>query len=362
MPSRPVSVRIFHREPGPEEGRLVAWVAERRLALAQRQVAEFRGAGAADISIVSGPPDDTPFGARLRGLVDRERPAGLIVLGSGAVPLATDRDLRDLVAVAGSERPEALTNNRFSGDVVAISCADALLRLPDLPGDNALPRWLEEAAGYSVRDLRSRWRLSFDVDGPLELVLLGQAPPASVELGALRARLAAVRAVAEDRRSELLVAGRVSRRTLAWLETGVPARIRALVEERGLRAASVLVQGGRASGGAAVQRPPASTLGLLLEREGPVALGSIVARLGEAAILDTRVLLTHRLGVDERTWPVAEDRFASDLLLPDRIDDPWLRDLTQAALDAPIPVILGGHSVVDSGTRMLLSRGRQPWM
>jgi hypothetical protein len=66
------------------------------------------------------------------------------------------------------------------------------------------------------------------------------------------------------------------------------------------------------------------------------------------------VLLAHRLGASERAWPSTEDRFASDLLLPDRVRDPWLRALTQAAVDAPVPILLGGHSLVGPGLRLAL--------
>jgi hypothetical protein len=64
--------------------------------------------------------------------------------------------------------------------------------------------------------------------------------------------------------------------------------------------------------------------------------------------------MAHRLGADERGWPTPEDRFASDLLLPERIVDPWLRDLTVAAADASIPVLLGGHTLVGPGLRLVL--------
>jgi hypothetical protein len=106
------------------------------------------------------------------------------------------------------------------------------------------------------------------------------------------------------------------------------------------------------------QRPPRSTLGLLLGREGPGALGTILAGLGEGAVVDTRVLLAHRLGADERRWPPEEDRFASDLLLPDRVGHPWLRALTAAALEAPIPVLLGGHTLVGPALRLLAQTAR----
>lgn len=365
MPSRPVSVRILHPEPGPAAGPIVRWVARERRVLAERHRRAFIDAGASDATILSGPPDDTPFGARLRALVRAEKPAGLVVLGSGAIPLASRRDYADLVAVAGGEARYALANNRYSADVIGIACAEALLDVPDLPTDNALPRWLDEVAGFAVSDLRRRWRLAFDVDGSLELLLLGRydAPP-DVDIEVVRDRLAAVRTVAHDRRAELVVSGRVSVGTLGWLERHVPARVRAIVEERGLRASASMAMnpapegaGEAGSGGAGGrQRPPASVLGALLDLEGPDALGAIVARLGDAAIVDTRVLLAHRLGADEATWPPPEDRFASDLLLPDRIADPWLRSLTAAAVAAPIPVVLGGHSIVGPGVRLALAR------
>ena len=47
-------------------------------------------------------------------------------------------------------------------------------------------------------------------------------------------------------------------------------------------------------------RPPASVLGALIDRDGPEAFGATVARLGDGALVDTRVLLAHRLGADER--------------------------------------------------------------
>jgi len=344
----PVTVRIMHPEPAADAGPLERWVATERSALARWHCEGFAAAGAPDVAVVSGPPDATSFGARLRALVRADRPAGLVVLGSGAIPLATAGDLRDFVAVAGAEERLALANNRYSADVVAIAGAwPSLAEVPDLPSDNALPRWLEEVAGYEVRDLRRRWRLAIDIDGPLDLVLLGTDSGRDVDLGRVKAAIVAVRRTAGDPRAELLVAGRTSAAALAWLERSAAARTRALIEERGLRTS------------VAGQRPPASVLGALLERDGPESLGAHLRRFGEAAIVDTRVLLAHRLGADESDWPVAEDRFASDLLLAERIADPWLRALTESAASAPIPILLGGHTLVGPGVRLVVA-GRPP--
>jgi hypothetical protein len=351
---RPVAVRILHPDAGPSAGPIERWVAAVRAIVAERHRAGFAAAGADDVRVVSGLPDDTPFGRRLRDLVRADRPAGLVILGSGAIPLATAADRREFVAVAASDDRLALANNHYSADVVAIArAAEVLADLPDLPGDNALPRWLEEVAGVEVRDLRRRWRLAIDIDGPLDIALIEghgaakDAGAAGVDLGPVSTRIAAIRRTAGDPRSELLVAGRTSAATLAWLERHTAARTRALVEERGLRTS------------VAGQRPPASVLGALLDRDGPASLGGHLARLADAALIDSRVLLAHRLGADEAAWPTAEDRFASDLLLPDRVADPWLRSLTASAAAAPIPVLLGGHTLVGPGVRLLLGRRRR---
>jgi hypothetical protein len=357
----PVAVRILHPEPDPASGPLTRWVADARSTLAEHHLRGFVAAGADDVAIVAGPPEDRPFGDRLRELVADAGEGGLVVLGSGAVPLATANDRRALVAVAAGDARRALANNRYSADVVAIARIETLPAIPDLPGDNALPRWLEEVAGYQVDDLRRRWRLAIDIDGPLDLVLVGAAGPgASADLSLLESRIAGVRVVAADPRAELLVAGRTSSATLAWLERHGAARTRAWVEERGLRAASRLAQ---AAGPTRPARQPGSILGALLDRDGPGSLGDHLGSFADAAIVDSRVLLAHRVGPEEEDWPAAEDRFASDLLLPERIADPWLRELTTSAATARIPVLLGGHTLVGPGVRLVVggTPRRAPW-
>ena len=371
---RPIVVLIFHAAAPDDAGPLVRTLAEARHALAERQRVAFLAAGADVAEVVAGPPDGLAFGERLgaavRARVERRGMGaspgaaigGLIVMGSGSIPLARAADLRRFVEVAAGPGGHALANNLYSADVVAVSRAADLLDLPPLPADNALPRWLEERAGVTVTDLRSRWRLGVDIDTPLDLIALGD--PAGRGLHAagpvigerLGERLAALAGLLTNRRAELLVAGRVSTATLRWLESGVACRVRALVEERGLRAATQLAQ----SGATTNSRPPRSVLGELLDRDGPEALAQIVARLADAAVIDTRVLLAHRHGFAESAWPAAEDRFASDLLAPRSINDPWLRALTESAANSPSdhPIILGGHTMVNGGLRLLAARAR----
>jgi hypothetical protein len=347
--TRPVTVVVFHPEARPADGPLTHLVAAARLDLAERHRAGFVAAGAAEVRIVRGPGDDgRSFGDRLAALVPTLRDGGLVVLGSGAVPLARAADYRDLVVTAGGSAPRALANNRFSADVVAIADARTVLaEPPELASDNGLPRWLE-ARGVPVDDRRTRWRLGVDIDGPLDLVLLGgrwtRALPAAAT-AAVRERLTRIRAVVADPTAELLVAGRTSLASLRWLERAGAARTRALIEERGMRTAPT------------GQRPARSVLGALLDAHGPSAFGGELARSAEAALVDSRVLLAHVRGREARDWPSAEDRFASDLLDAAAIADPWLRELTASARDAAIPVVLGGHTLVGPGLRLAV-RGR----
>jgi hypothetical protein len=114
----------------------------------------------------------------------------------------------------------------------------------------------------------------------------------------------------------------VEARTQAW--------IRVFSEERGMSAS------GRQAAGQ-VQ----SLLAAHLRRLGAAAFMAELGGMVEAAFFDTRVVLAH-----ERLWPSAADRYASDLGWAEAIADPYLRELTAAALQANIPIVLGGHGVV----------------
>jgi hypothetical protein len=344
-----VAVRILHPEPVEDAGELTRLLGRARAVAAEDLAARFQAAGAADVRTEAGPPDGRSFGDRLRGLAEALQPAaGLVVVGSGSIVLATGEDLRALLGTAASGERRALTNNRYSADVVAIGDAAILAAVPDLPSDNGLPRWLTQEAGVEVEELPDRGRLGLDLDSPADLELLRRHPDCPAPLLDLAAsmseRLARasetfdrLAAVSRDPSAELLVAGRLSAAGLRRLEESTACRIRALIEERGLRAAT--------SG----QRPAASALGLLLDRDGPESLDRLVARLADGAIIDSRVLLAHRHGADESGWPSTEDRYASDLLLADRVRDPWLRELTRIASTSALPIALGGHSLVGPG-------------
>ncbi len=362
----PVTVLILAPKLPDGAGHLEAFLDAARTALAEHHRRRFLAAGAAHAVIRREPPDSTPFGARLQRLAGEllagVGPAGLVVLGAGSIPLADARDLADFVAAAAAATPGALANHRYSADAIAIARAD--LVLPGLPpaldSDNALPRWLAEGAGVQVADLRRRRHLAMDVDSPLDALLLADTHVGPVlpmldvaDAEPVRQAMAALQAVAADPGGELLLAGRVSSADLAWVERNTRSRTRAWIEERGMRTASAGTLVGRPN-----RRPVRSVLGELLECDGPGALGCIVASMADGALIDSRVLMAHRFGAAERGWPAPEDRFASDLLLADRVQDPWLAELTASAAKSHVPVMLGAHALVGPGVRNVLGMRR----
>ena len=97
-----------------------------------------------------------------------------------------------------------------------------------------------------------------------------------------------------------------------------------------------------------------SLLGYAIEQYGFEAFFRRLGQIAGAVLLDSRVLFAHW-----GPWPAETDRCYSDLAQPALIQDARIRQLTEAALNAPIPVVLGGHSLLSGGIYALLeSMGR----
>jgi hypothetical protein len=296
--------------------------------------------------------------------------------GAGSLALLADADLDLLLSPIPGE---VVANNRFSADAFVVARADhrgeaapdgttrigpslarALERLESCPADNTAVRCLE-TAGFRSRDLSDRPWSRFDVDTPLDLALLrlanrllgmrGLDPslagflemarlPGNGEL--LVPHLQRIGAVLRDQNAELVVTGRVPSTVLRELETEAACRVRAVVEERGMRSA----RSGR----------PRSLLARWVEERGVASLVAELAALGDAVILDSRVVMAALSGSSEaRSWPPAEERYASDFGDASRVDTPWLRELVEAAAASPVPFLLGGHALVSDGLRLILA-------
>lgn len=280
------------------------------------------------------------FGQSLADLVARRRPEAVVYLGGGFGPFIDVELLGDLVGRLAGAEAAVIANNIFSADLVAFRPAEALLRVSLPARDNPLAQVLYRQAGLPISELPRSARTQFDLDTPTDLAVLKYHGVDRPRLGQVLAgtqidisRLEAAAGWLVEPYAEVIVAGRVGSYVLAHLERETACRTRVFSEERGMQA------DGREERGQV-----RSVLGFLLEAVGVEAFFERMARLGQAMFLDSRVLFAH-LGLRLSR----ADRFYSDLGDFEAVLDPLARRVTAAAAQAPIPVVMGAHSLVSGG-------------
>jgi hypothetical protein len=290
------------------------------------------------------------FGRCLAGVIDRFGLKRILYFSGGSIPLLSAQEFVGIAQELGRDDGLVITNNLYSADLVAFAPAEALKKI-DLPdSDNPLARLLVEQAGLSPRQLPRSVSSQFDIDSPSDLAILtlvgGVGPRLQRLLDGWRLDVAPYRrmlAYFTDPRAQVLVAGRVGSQVWQYLERETACRVRLFAEERGMQADRRL-QGGQ----------PRSLLGFYLAEVGMERFFATLAELADAAFLDSRVLLAH-LGIEASR----ADRFRSDVGRHGEIEEPFLRRFTEAAGRAPIPVLLGGHSLVSGGLMALVEHAWQ---
>lgn len=283
------------------------------------------------------------FGRRLAQVVRARRIERPVYVGAGGVPLMGGSDLAAVARHLRGADDVIITNNYFSADLVAFAPGAALDRI-ELPArDNLLPRLLHDQAGLASAPLPRSPVTQFNIDSPGDLALLkvagGAGPHLTRFLEGFQADLEPYRRLGRclvNTKAEVLLAGRVGSQVWPYLESETACRLRVYSEERGMRAA------GREHGGAR------SLLAFHLREVGCRRFFAELGELADAACIDTRPLLSHLAVPASRA-----DRFWSDLGYPERIDEPFLREFTEEARRAPVPVVLGGHSLVAGGLMVL---------
>lgn len=310
-----------------------------RIIIATDAPSAFEGRGA----IIDGDGSERfDLQSRVLAIVRSYDLESVVVAGSGALPLATVESLAPVIDFLRGKVPGVITNNFFSADFSAWRPAEAIAGAVNLMRDNAIPRRLRDDCGLQSTILPRSIATQFDIDTPGDVAVLSLTPnlPAAIAracepVAALANRYRKLLPLLCDRDAEVVVAGRVGSHVWQHIERETACRVRMFAEERGMAAAG---PGHRAR----------AALGFLLEAVGPEGFFSRMAELGDALVLDARVIEAH-LGLT----PSREDRFRSDLFDSQRVSDTWLREFTEAAAKAPIPVLLGGHSLVTGGLMVL---------
>jgi CTP:molybdopterin cytidylyltransferase MocA len=286
------------------------------------------------------PGEGFHFGRTVRRLVEKYGMRKVFYVGGGSCPLLSASSMEKIAEKLIASEEVVIANNYHSTDFAAISPAGAINAIAPLPHDNAIAWQLVKEAGLECIELPRNAATQLDVDTPADLLILKLHPSVgpntrmyldSLDLDTSNVERA-LRVLAEQEK-QILLAGRVSSSVLACLEAKTSCWLRVFAEERGMRAS------GRQERGEV-----RSLLGFYIEEVGLEGFFATLRELCDTAFIDTRVLLCHK-GI----WPPVSERFYSDLLLPERIKNPFLRRFTEEAIEAPIPIVLGGHSLVSGG-------------
>jgi hypothetical protein len=283
------------------------------------------------------------FGEVLARFAAEHAGGPLAYFGGASGPLLTAETIAAAVAdVRAADRPAAFVNNLHSSDWAILNDSGALERLTQrFPSDNQLGWVLSREAGFHVTALPPSAESRADIDTPADLLLLkdhprlghalkevaASAPQESVE------RISRLRRILRTPGETLGIIGRASSHVWGEIERRTSIWVRLFVEERGMLAS------GRAARGEV-----RSLIAMAYQAWGPEGFMERMSQLVGGLIWDTRVWMSHR-----GAWPTAADRCASDLGWADEIHDPGLGELTRAATNAKIPVLLGGHGVVAGG-------------
>jgi hypothetical protein len=302
------------------------------------------------VSVELDPPDiPFHFGQRLRDLMGKIPSSKVLYMGGGSGALLTTEEITDIVNHLAATDRTCITNNLYSTDFAGFTPAAAVQAIEPPSIDNDLSWLLVHQAGLPVEILPRRASTQFDVDTPTDVLILSYHPNAGKHVCDLvyrqklnRAHIERVLPVLTDHEAEIVIAGRASASVWEDMERETFCRVRGLAEERGMRAS------GRQARGLV-----RSLLGYYYQEVGARHFFEALASLGQGIILDSRVLFAHL-----HTWPSARDRYHSDLLQPDKIADPVVREFTAAALSCPVPVVLGGHSLVSGGLYALVEAAR----
>ena len=276
---------------------------QRPLALAQQavaihlaEVAEQAGLPAALLTEDSAPPDD----------------GRAILIGWGAGSLLIPAHLAEMASAASDGR---IWGNRALGaDIWAFSG-------PSLPDFSLPPQAIFPPSAAT------QFRLSTGGD----LCLLGAfAPDVLRDTGlalpdaSTTDRILDTMRMLTRRTAEILLIGDPGSERWQYLERETACRVRLLGDSRG------------------------GLLASLLQSAGPRRFADFLRELGDAALINTRILF------GQADYPGADDFYHSDLSDPARIVHGRLRGLTEELLASGRPFVLGGDSLMDGGICLLV--------
>ncbi|MCR4397991.1 MAG: hypothetical protein NUV93_03415 [Firmicutes bacterium] len=291
-------------------------------------------------------PAEFHFGMVLEELVRRFQPESVLCTAGASVPLAGTEEFDKIARHLEQNDEVVVTNNLVSSDIVAFKPASAVTRISPPRSDNFLAYLLWEA-GLKPTLLGVGPAFGLDVDSPIDAVLaalhggVGARMAAAVKrVGWRVARLDEALHRLGDKHCRVFLSGRVGPAVMAFISQDLRWRLRVVSEERGMKAL-----------GSDERNDVRSVVGELVDRMGPEEFFGYLGGVCDVAVMDTRVIYAHW-----RERVSQADRFNSDLGRARSVRNPRVRLFTRAAGECRIPVLLGGHCLVNGGMWVLAER------
>ena len=300
------------------------------------------------------------FGKKLKELINKYEIDKIFYMGGGSGVLLKIEDIKNIINTIldkdkivnklnkdeiSDKKKIFITNNLYSTDFIAFSPANIINSIELFNNDNEIAWILRNNCDFQGISLPRNAATQLDIDTPIDLLTIKNHPALSknvknyieiFDINTTKIEKALKYFAIED--SNVLIAGRTNSDVWSFLENSTACRIRLFAEERGMRAS-----------GRQKREEVRSIFGFYLQEFGIKKFFKTLSQLGDAAFIDSRVILSHF-----KMWPSDNDRFYSDLLKPEKISDPFLKEFTYEAINASIPIVLGGHSLVSGGLYALV--------
>ncbi len=285
------------------------------------------------------------LGKRLSEIIDRHNLEAVFYLGGAAGPLITIEEINQF-SIEVKNTPEiVMTNNVQSSDMIVFAPAKAINRVHVFPiKDNPLGNLLRDAGLKKVLMPHSTG-IHFDIDTPTDMLVLSLNPSigpnvrqAFKELNYNADHLIKAKHYLALPYADVILSGRVGSPVITHVNTMVRCRLRVYSEERGMkylkREENELVK---------------SLMAKSIDIMGMKEFFNYMSEIAHVMFFDTRIVYAHN-----NLHLIENDRFYADLLLPEKVNDPYAKKMTEEILKAKIPIVPGGHSLVAGGMWSLI--------
>ncbi|MFP4456447.1 MAG: hypothetical protein ACLFPS_02190 [Clostridia bacterium] len=285
------------------------------------------------------------LGKRLSEIIDKYNLEAVFYLGGAAGPLITVEEINQFCIEVKNTPEIVMTNNVQSSDMIVFAPADAINRIHVFPvKDNPLGNLLRDAGLKKVLMPHSTG-IHFDIDTPTDMLVLSLNPSigpnvkqAFKELNYNADHLIRAKHYLALPYADVILSGRVGSPVITHVNTMVRCRLRVYSEERGMkylkREENELVK---------------SLIAKMIDIMGMNEFFNYMSKIAHVMFFDSRIVYAHN-----NLHLIENDRFYADLLLPEKVKDPYAKKLTEEIMKAKIPVVPGGHSLVAGGMWSLI--------